>query len=81
MRKAYDRLPQHIQLHYQAFKKRVETSGIQVLRMYKGYHYEALVGDRKAQKSVRLSRGYRVIFREWEKERILEVIDVTKHGY
>ena len=53
------------------------------MRKNKGYHDESLKGKRKGQRSVRLSRSWRAIYRE-EKEGTINLIiveEVTKHDY
>ena len=42
----------------------IETQGIAEVRKYKGYHDEALSGDRYGQRSVRLNKAYRLIYQE-----------------
>lgn len=60
----------------------VEKNGIREVRKIKGYHDEPLQGDRKGQRSIRLSRAYRAIYTIDEKENILiTIIEVNKHKY
>lgn len=61
----------------------VTEIGLRQSRKYKGFHDEPLKGERKGQRSVRLSKAYRAIYievahREFE---IIEVIEVNKHEY
>ncbi len=58
----------------------VETEGLQMVRCIRGFNDEALKGDRKGQRSVRLNRAYRVIYIE-ETFEVIEVIEVNKHKY
>ncbi|MCX6103790.1 MAG: hypothetical protein NT000_11115 [Proteobacteria bacterium] len=63
----------------------VEMEGIRTVRRLPGYHDEPLRGDREGQRqrSVRLSRAYRVIYEETAKEEItlIAIQEITKHGY
>ena len=40
----------------------VERDGLEEIRKIPGYHDEPLHGDRKGQRSIRLSKGYRAIY-------------------
>ena len=57
--------------------------GLRECRKYKGFHDEPLKGERKGQRSVRLSKAYRAIYVELENNeyKIIEVIEVNKHEY
>ena len=61
----------------------VELDGIRSTRLLPGYHDEPLKGDRKGQRSVRLSRAYRVIYEETETGNVVLVgiQEVNKHEY
>ena len=61
----------------------LQTVGLREARKYKGFHDEPLYGDRKGQRSVRLSKGYRVIYRELDGHRyqVIEILEVNKHEY
>ena len=63
--------------------KSVELDGIRKTRKVAGYHDERLKGERKGQRSVRLSRSYRVIYEETESGNIVlvGVLEVNKHEY
>ena len=53
------------------------------VRKIPGYHDEPLQGDRKGQRSIRLSKLYRAIYiidRSGQME-IVEIIEVNKHDY
>ena len=66
--KKLNKLPKHIELHFERWaeseSESVELEGIYKIRMIKGYHDESLKGQRKGQRSVRISKGYRIIYRE-----------------
>ena len=66
-----------------AWVRSVENFGIREVRKVPGYHDEPLMGQRKGQRSIRLSRAYRAIYTkhsEGEVEIIL-VEEVNKHEY
>ncbi|OQW48167.1 MAG: hypothetical protein A4S09_13740 [Proteobacteria bacterium SG_bin7] len=66
-----------------AWVRSVEDHGIREVRKIPGYHDEPLKGQRKGQRSVRLSKAYRAIYTEHgegEVEIIL-VEEVNKHEY
>lgn len=56
--------------------------GMQETRKTKGYHDEPLQGERFGQRSVRLSRAYRLIYIQYKEEIVvIKVIDISKHKY
>ena len=57
---------------------RVEKVGVEEVRKFKGYHDEPLRGDRKGQRSLRLSKSYRAIY-EIKNNNSIE--EVNKHDY
>ena len=77
------KLPKHIAAAYHTWVKTVELDGIRTTRMLPGYHDEPLKGERKGQRSVRLSKGYRVIYAESDTGDIvlIGVQEVNKHEY
>lgn len=77
------RLPSYIKGHLQVWAETFEMEGIRAVRRLPGYHDEPLRGDREGQRSVRLSRAYRVIYEKTAKEEItlIAVQEITKHGY
>ena len=81
--KQLKKLPKHIAAAYHTWVKTVELDGIRASRMLSGYHDEPLKGERKGQRSVRLSRSYRVIYEETESGNIvlIGVQEVNKHAY
>ncbi len=81
--KQLKRLPKYILAAYYTWVKTVEVDGIRATRILPGYHDEPLKGSRKGQRSVRLSRGYRVIYEETESGNVvlIGVQEVNKHEY
>ena len=61
---------------------RVELDGMNKTRLIKSYHDEPLKGTRVGERSIRLNRKYRLIYRELHKEYIVvEVLEVNAHEY
>ena len=81
--KQLKKLPRHIAEAYYAWTRTVELEGIRRTRTIPGYHDEPLKGDRKGQRSVRLSKGYRVIYEETTTGTVIliAVQEVNKHDY
>jgi proteic killer suppression protein len=83
VKKDLKRLPDHILRKLQKWAEQVEMLGIWEIRKVPGYHDEPLTGDRKGQRSIRLSKSYRAIYmdeRDGNIELIL-IIEVNKHKY
>jgi proteic killer suppression protein len=80
-RKALDRAPDAIVKNWDAWLQIVRQSGPDGLRRIKGFHDEALDGKWKGHRSSRLSRDYRIIYREHRDEVEVVVVDVSKHDY
>lgn len=60
----------------------VEERGIYEVRKVPGYHDEPLEGKRKGQRSIRLNKQWRAIYRTITKKIELVVIEeVTPHDY
>ena len=81
--KQLERVPKHIALKCKYWVDLVETYGIQYARRIPGFHDEPLQGGRGGQRSVRLNRAYRVIYRSFEERNliIITVLEVNKHDY
>jgi proteic killer suppression protein len=75
------RVPVEILKRYEKWKDIVQLSGPQGLRLIKGFHDEALSGDRRGQRSSRLSKQYRVIYRVERDRLIVEMLEVNPHDY
>jgi addiction module RelE/StbE family toxin len=74
-------LPRIVQARYQKWKDIVEASGPMGLRRVKGYHDEALRGDRKGHRSSRLGAQYRVVYTVIANKVQVKVVDVSAHDY
>lgn len=59
----------------------VETNGLTEVMKSPGFHDEPLKGERKGQRSVRMNRAYRLIYRVIEDRVHIELLEVSKHGY
>ena len=59
----------------------VETNGLTEVMKTPGFHDEPLKGERKGQRSVRMNRAYRLIYRLIEDRVHIELLEVHKHGY
>ena len=61
----------------------VEEEGLENVRKLPGYHDESLRGQRKGQRSIRLSLHYRAIYeiRASGKVEFVSVEEVNKHDY
>jgi toxin HigB-1 len=59
----------------------VESNGISEVMKSPGFHDEPLKGDRRGQRSVRMNRAYRLIYRLLEDRVHIELIEVNKHDY
>ncbi len=79
--KQLKKVPLHIVRNLQVWSGQVETVGIIEVRKTPGYHDEPLYGDKKGQRSIRLSRAYRAFYIERNDHIVIEVIEVNKHDY
>jgi len=76
------RVPTHIRAHLLAWINMVETDGLESARRVPGYHDEPLLGRRASQRSIRLSRSYRAVYRViGAMSRIVSIDEVSKHDY
>lgn len=60
---------------------RSRREGIWEVMKSPGYHDEPLKGDRRGQRSVRLNKAYRLIYRIIENRIHIELLEVHKHDY
>lgn len=81
IQKDIKKIPHEVLLRYEAWKRIVELSGPQGLKLIKGFNDEALKGQWKGFRSSRLNIKWRLIYKV-EKE-VLEVyvIEITPHKY
>lgn len=77
------KVPAHIAIKLYEWIEAVAADGLNEVRKISGYHDEPLKGNRKGQRSIRLSKSYRAIYmitREGKME-FSEIIEVNKHDY
>lgn len=81
-RKQMQGVPAHVAVKLLAWVEAVETKGLELVRQTPGYHDEPLKGERRGQRSIRLSRAYRAIYviRMGAVE-FVSVEEVSKHDY
>jgi proteic killer suppression protein len=76
------KLPQPIVAALRRWVDAVEHEGLEAVRKVPGYHDEPLGGDRKGQRSIRLSRAYRAFYVISKGSVVaVQVIEVNKHDY
>lgn len=77
------KVPNYIVDKFDGWVEAVESEGLEIVRRIPGYHDEALSGDRKGQRSIRLSRSYRAIYviKHDGSVEFVSVEEVTKHEY
>jgi mRNA-degrading endonuclease RelE of RelBE toxin-antitoxin system len=79
--KTIRRLPLWIAKEYETWKDLVYRHGPGILHEFPGYHDEQLKGERKGQRSSRLSRQYRVIYTVDKNIVTIYVLEITPHDY
>ena len=77
------KVPRHIVDKLLAWVRFVEQEGLEEARKIPGFHDEPLQGKRKGQRSIRLSKAYRGIYRIDDRGSIEFVVveEVSKHDY
>ena len=71
--KVLEKLPKYILEKFGFWEQSVNQLGIEKVRESKGFHDEPLKGIRDGQRSVRLSKSYRVIY--VEDKQIIRITD------
>ena len=79
--KICDKLPKQIVKKYELWKNIVFRHGPDKLKEFSGFHDEALKGNRKGQRSSRLSLQYRVIYSVERDVVTIYVLEITPHQY
>jgi proteic killer suppression protein len=61
----------------------IERLGLHQVRKIPGFHDELLKGERQGQRSIRLNKAYRAIYKEGQHKEvhIISIIEVNKHEY
>lgn len=75
------KIPKEILKRYEKWKDIVGISGLDGLRLIKGFHDEALRGKWHGYRSSRLGLHYRIIYKIEEKQLYVMVIDINPHDY
>lgn len=77
------KLPKHIREKIDYWLNLIDRVGLRESRKAIGFNDEMLTGKRKGQRSVRLSKGYRLFYHELPCEHaiLIEVLEVNKHEY
>lgn len=75
--------PDQVQSKFALWQILLQAEGLRTVRKRPGFHDEPLKGSRKGERSVRLNRKWRAIYRESEEGKliIVEVTEVTPHEY
>lgn len=82
VKKQLKKLPYYIVENLYEWVDAVEKIGLEEVRKCKGYHDEPLEGDRKGERSIRLSKSYRAIYIVVnDKITFAYVEEVNKHDY
>jgi addiction module RelE/StbE family toxin len=74
-------IPVEVLKRYEKWKDIVTISGPEGLRQIKGFHDEALRGEWKGNRSSRLGKQYRVIYKIANQQLYVQVINLTAHDY
>lgn len=83
VKKALSKVPKDIIRRLQRWIKFVETVGLPGTRKIPGFHDEPLKGDRRGQRSVRLNKQWRVIYRiEVNGDiNVVRIEEISPHDY
>lgn len=74
-------VPKAIQKKVIAWISAVELYGLRTVQTNPGFRDEALKGQRKGQRSARMNRAYRLIYKFSKKEVLVTLLEVNKHEY
>jgi len=77
------KVPRHVVIKLMAWVEATEADGLEETRKIPGFHDEPLSGQRQGQRSIRLSRAYRALYRIEVHDRVptARIEEVTKHAY
>lgn len=81
--KVLRKIPDYVVDKLNVWVRSVEKQGVREVRKIPGYHDEPLKGDRKGQRSIRLTKAYRAIYTEHKNGEIEIVLveEVHKHEF
>lgn len=77
-KKQLRKVPGHVQSKLMYWVTQVQDYGIEEVRKIPGFHDEPLRGQRKGQRSIRLSKSWRAIYQVINN---IIVIEVHNHDY
>lgn len=82
-KKQLRRVPRHIAVRLYGWIESIEEEGLECTRRRPGLHDEPLKGSREGQRSIRINRAYRAIYRvvSTEEIEVVRVEEVNKHDY
>jgi proteic killer suppression protein len=77
------KMPHGIVKKLLSWVENVAYSGLREVRKIPGYHDEPLKGSRSGQRSIRLSKAYRAIYKIGQDNsvEIVMILEVNKHDY
>ena len=79
--KQLKKIPVDILMRYEKWKDIVSISGLEGLKLIKGFNDEPLSGEWQGYRSSRLNIQYRVIYQVENEKLYVKVIRVTAHDY
>ena len=80
--KRLERVPPFILNKFRLWVDYVMEMGHHETQKIRGFHDESLMGKRRGQRSIRLSKAYRAIYQiRHNKIKFIEVLEVNKHEY
>lgn len=76
-------VPMYIVIKLMGWVEDVQKRGLPEVRKLPGFHDEPLKGNRRGERSIRLSRSYRAIYivDENQQKAMVMVLEVNKHEY
>lgn len=80
-KKQITRVPWFIQNKVQSWIKIVESYGIREVAKSPALHDEPLRGNRFGQRSVRVNKSYRLIYKIIKSSIRIELLEINKHDY
>jgi mRNA-degrading endonuclease RelE of RelBE toxin-antitoxin system len=75
------KLPENVVKKYELWKDIIFRHGPEKLKEFKGFHDEKLKGNRRGQRSSRLSAQYRVIYTVTQQIITVFVLEISPHKY
>ena len=75
------KVPDFIRKKFISWVFLVEAKGLAEVMKSSGFHDEPLKGGRHGQRSVRMNKAYRLIYRVIEDRIHIELLEINKHDY